>query len=107
MSLVLTNSQGQPDETYLRNSLVNASFTMMPKISAHYTNLYGTVKHAATCYEVQLGQNRSEANYSQRGVVYSNDTCVSTHLSDFAVFIDDLAAELALLETDTGDLYAF
>merc|ERR1719410_2506729 len=88
-------------------SLENASFNVLPRLVAHASNQYGTYDHAATCYSVNVGENNlSDAGYDPDNIVYSDDACVTRHLSDFVVLIDDLAQELEVMEESAGDFLA-
>lgn len=102
MSLELYNNTGGNIDDAIRMSLENASFNLYPRLNAHHNQAFHTVDHAATCYQVQLGTNLTEAKYDAKGIVYSDQSCVTDKLSDFVVFVDDLAQEL-IFNTVTSD----
>lgn len=94
MSLELGNLTGGSIEDYLTTSLENATFSVLPRLAANHLQENVTISHAATCYFINATGNLSEAYYESKGLTFSDDSCVTTHLSDFVVFLDRLATQL-------------
>lgn len=103
MTLEITDELGGRFEDLVSTSLENATFNVLPRVTAHPASSFATYRHAATCYSVNLGQNLTEASYDPKGIVYSDDACVTKRLPDFAVLLDDLGLELEQMEVSAGD----
>eukprot|EP00928_Gymnodinium_smaydae_P031670 TRINITY_DN23173_c1_g2_i3.p1 TRINITY_DN23173_c1_g2~~TRINITY_DN23173_c1_g2_i3.p1 ORF type:complete len:2177 (+),score=473.46 TRINITY_DN23173_c1_g2_i3:147-6677(+) len=104
MSLELSYPNGSSMQDEVEATLKKAPFSQLPKLSAYHLRNPGARIYAATCYRVADDRvNYSAAMYEPRGVVYSEDSCVTDHLSDFVVFIDNLYKDLTAVEQDSDE----
>lgn len=103
-AVLLTVTDEDGNESLIDRSLVNATFSMLPKIAAYDSSSYGNVLNPSTCYWVDLANgNFSEAAFDSRGSIFSEDSCITMHTDFFAIFADDLAAQLEIVQQEPGE----
>ncbi|CAJ1405069.1 unnamed protein product [Effrenium voratum] len=102
MSLIITDEAGNGD--LIERSLVNISYSMLPKIAAYDAGSFGNVLFPSTCFWVDLGAgNFSNADFDARGSVFSEDSCITMHTDHFVVLADDLASQLEVVAQSPGE----
>eukprot|EP00435_Cladocopium_sp_Y103_P005745 s1402_g1.t2 len=103
-AVLLTVTDEDGNESLIDRSLVNATFSMLPKIAAYDSSSFGNVLNPSTCYWVDLANgNFSEAAFDSRGSIFSEDSCITMHTDFFAIFADDLAAQLEIVQQQPGE----
>jgi len=100
MSLELSDTNGGRLDGLINTALEEASYSMLPKLDAHYVDNWGPANFAATCYRLVEGANVTDGDtyYDAKGITFSEQSCVTNHLSTFIVVLDDLMLDLSLVE---------
>lgn len=100
--LKITDEAG--NDSLIDRSLVNATFSILPRIAAYDATNFGNVLNPSTCYWIDLGNgNFSAATFDSRGSIFNEDSCVTMHTDYFAILADNLASELEIVQQTPGE----
>ena len=103
-AILLSVTDQAGNDSLIDRSLVNATFSMLPKIAAYDASNFGNLENPSTCYWVDLADgNFSEATFDSRGSIFSEDSCITMHKDYFAIFADNLAAQLEIVQQQPGE----